>query len=268
MHMSNTKLIRSVLLGAASLACFTMALPARASLPGDGGYGVWDTGVQTGFANIALGSSNSANSTCFLSGISGALYGPSWANVTLNGDSNWIINVQAAGDGAEIEAKATCLNLPWGNVEEYSQSSNGKKTMSSTANGTQCFLKSITSDYGEFYLGASATITIEGSNWVLTLSGLNEGTDASGATAVCFEVPDAYDYWWNHYTGTYTISNPGETPSWQDTQSDPVACGLRGISGQFQGGAGDGVDMNWPSWGGYWDMTATNGKYGWLTCLQ
>jgi hypothetical protein len=269
MHMSHTRLVRSILIGAASLACFTMTIPARADLPGGGGYIEWDSGPRTEYAHISLGNLPWDEWTCFLAGVSGTLWESSYATV-YGSDNTWFLDVQppTSEPGDEVAAKAVCLNTSDYSATGYSTFTNGTKTLSSTAGGTQCFLSSVFSSYSSFWFGASASISVDGSNWVLTTSGL-DGDGSDGVGAICLPVPGAWTYEWNHTTGTYTIANPGGTPSWQDTESNPVACGIRGISGEFQGDASDGVDMNWPSsWGGYWNMTATNGKYGWLTCLQ
>ncbi len=268
--MSTTKLVRSLMIGAAILACFTMALPARASLPGNGGYGEWDTGVviQASYYGTSIPLSGTpADTTCFLAGISGTLKAGTWAAVTPDPlpSGPWTLSVNSDGLGDEIEAKAVCLNLPF-TYNVFNQDENGSQTLASTANGTQCMLYSVSTDMGEFANGATATIGIVGNNWVLSVSGIDQYQ--SSVEAVCFEVPESYYYWWNNWTGTYTVKR-STWPTFQDTAANPVACGLRGISGAFDGLAYDGVDMNWPSaWGGYWNMTATNGKDGWLTCLQ
>jgi hypothetical protein len=254
----NATCIRTLVIGTASLVCLTMASSARAELPGDGGRSRLAEGVTSSDAFDLQ--CTWQTSTCFLSGISGTLYGG--AVVTVQAASqgpkpDWTLSMQPGDYPEEIGGEATCVNTPPLNF--WSIMGSGSKTMASTANGTQCFLSGFTQSGAWLYDGAQATISIIGSNWVLQTSGF--GSDAL-IQAVCFEAPNAKIYMENRYSGTFNVPL-------EETSQAPVACGLRGISGSFQGGWSDGVDMNWPSSDpGTWSMTATNGKIGWLTCLQ
>ncbi len=268
--MNSTAIVRMMLTGATGALLTTASLTAKAALPGDG-YEVWFqnlAGYNT--LNLQVGPSQA---TCFLSGIGGnlslgSLATGQWAGAMLDTSSGLYSLETSSGTSTTefAEAHVTCV---WTTKNQLvvplvGGPTNPSTTLEPAATGRQCFVQGIQS-YGSDLGNSAAQVNVfldsTTNNWTLQAKNLSGNTTVY---AVCVDGLDkATSFEENHWTGTFTVS------TLQQTDSAPVACGLRGFAGAFTGSGSDGVNLNWPkSNPGDWNLTATNGKFGWLTCLQ
>ncbi|MFI5302830.1 MAG: hypothetical protein ACHREM_32475 [Polyangiales bacterium] len=242
-----------------------------------GGYWVY---TQNVYSATSLDLGVDTNKSCFLAGVSGNL--SSWAGLETvtqgtyiavdRRNGHYFLDISPSADGAsvagiEVGAKAICLptvtnrTAPVFHIEGYS---NAAPTLLAPATkGRQCFLTGIQNTYNFSdpkqafqHAGDSLRVYQSGGNWYLTATGVAAGY------AACVDVNGAYNPWEWIAPSSGTINEP------LASTSGGVQCLLSGIGGNFQQGNSwaDGVDIGLKS-SAQWQMTVSNGKTGWSTCV-
>jgi hypothetical protein len=166
------------------------------------------------------------------------------------------------GSTGSLQTSIACVwNPPTPNIINVTNTGAGTVTIAGTDSTSQCFLQALGGGYDETN-GSPIKVVISRSNaGVWTLTNTNVAYDFT-STAVCVDVPGAYWFMENNWTGDYTVN------AFTQTSTAPEVCGLRGIQGLFTSSA-DSVGVYAPSsLPGHWALHTTNSDTGWITCLQ
>lgn len=220
------------------------------------------------------------NKTCFLSGVSGNL--TSWAGLETETQGTYItvdrrnghyyLDISPSEDGStvagvEVGAQAICLPTVKNRVDPVflleGYSSTAPVVIAPATPGRQCFLTGVENiyRYGDpkqafETAGDSLRVYEQNGNWYLAATGVAAGY------AACVDVNGAYNQWEYIAPTTGTINEP------LAGTAGGVQCVLAGIGGNFDEGNSwaDGVGIGLQS-STQWQMTVSNGKRGWATCV-